>query len=83
MVSAQKVEKITVTIPSELKERLVALKDELHLSVSAIYKEAVMLYIAKKEAELWGKGALIACAEYENNPDLKEWSEFAGDSHEL
>jgi post-segregation antitoxin (ccd killing protein) len=83
MVSAQNVEKITITIPSELKERLAALKDELHLSVSAIYREAVMLYIAKKETESWEKGALIASAEYKNNPELKDWSEFAGDNYEL
>ena len=31
-------EKITVTIPHELKERLVFVKDELKTSMSAIYK---------------------------------------------
>ena len=83
MVSVKKAEKITLTLPSELKERLSILKDELHLSVSAIYKEALMQYIAKKEAELWEKAAQLASNEYKNNPELREWNEFTGDTHEL
>ena len=38
------VSKITVSIPHELKEQLVTLKDELHISMSAIYKEALESY---------------------------------------
>ncbi len=53
-------EKITVTIPHELKERLVGVKDELKTSMSAIYKEALESYLEKKELEKWEKGALLA-----------------------
>ena len=42
-------EKITVTIPHDLKEKLVNIKDELKTSMSAIYKEALEAYLEKKE----------------------------------
>ena len=44
-------EKITVTIPHDLKEKLVNIKDELKTSMSAIYKEALEAYLEKKELE--------------------------------
>ena len=53
-------EKITVTIPHDLKEKLVNIKDELKTSMSAIYKEALEAYLEKKELEKWEKGALLA-----------------------
>ncbi len=58
--SKQKSEKITVTIPHELKEQLVLLKDELHTSISAIYKEALENYMKQNEIEKWEKGAKLA-----------------------
>jgi len=53
-------EKITVTIPYELKERLVCVKDELKTSMSAIYKEALESYLEKKELEKWERGFQLA-----------------------
>ena len=53
-------EKITVTIPNELKRQLVQLKDELKISMSSIHKEALESYIEKKEIERWEKGAILA-----------------------
>jgi len=53
-------EKITVTIPHELKERLVCLKDESKTSMSAIYKEALEGYLEKKEREKWERGFRLA-----------------------
>lgn len=53
-------EKITVSIPSELKRQLFDLKDELHISMSAIFREALESYAAKKEIERWEKGAKLA-----------------------
>lgn len=53
-------EKITVTIPFELKGQLIALKNELKSSMSTIYKEALEAYIEKKEIEKWQKGAEMA-----------------------
>ncbi len=53
-------EKITVTIPSELKSKLMVVKDELKTSMSAIYKEALEAYLEKKEIERWERGAKLA-----------------------
>jgi len=55
-----KTQKITVTIPNELKNQLVELKNELKTSMSSIYKEALEAYIEKKEVERWEKGARLA-----------------------
>ncbi len=38
-------EKITVTIPYDLKEKLVNIKDELKTSMSAIYKEDLETFL--------------------------------------
>jgi len=58
--SNTKTQKITVTIPNELKTQLVELKNELKTSMSSIYKEALEAYIEKKEIERWEKGAQLA-----------------------
>ncbi len=60
MVQNMSSQKVTVTIPYELKEKLNNLKDELHTSVSAIYKEALENYLEKKELEKWQDGANLA-----------------------
>ncbi|HHD72364.1 MAG TPA: CopG family transcriptional regulator [Epsilonproteobacteria bacterium] len=75
-LSAKKAEKITVTIPYELKEQLNALKDELQTSMSAIYKDALKTYVEQKEVEKWKKAAALMADEYENNPELRDWVEF-------
>lgn len=54
------VAKITTTIPYHLKEQLVQLKDEIHVSMSTIYKEALEEYLEKKEIEKWERGAKLA-----------------------
>jgi predicted DNA-binding protein len=46
--SAPKAEKITVTIPYELKEQLYTLKNEFNTTMSAIYKEALKAYVQQK-----------------------------------
>ncbi|RXJ96789.1 hypothetical protein CRU94_01380 [Arcobacter sp. AHV-9/2010] len=69
-------EKITVTIPFELKERLVVLKDELKTSMSFIYKEALESYLEKKEIEKFQKSALIMANIYEEDEELNSWANF-------
>ena len=44
-------EKVTFNIPVELKEQVVALKDELHVSLSTIYNEAIANYLKQKELD--------------------------------
>ena len=52
--------KVTTTIPVELKKQLMSLKEELEVSISTIYKEALEQYLEKKEIERWEKGAKLA-----------------------
>ena len=54
------IEKVTFNIPIELKEQVIALKDELKVSLSAIYNEAIANYIKQKELEKWQKGVDMA-----------------------
>ena len=58
--SNDSIEKVTFNIPSELKAQLVSLKNEMHVSLSAIYNEALTNYIKQKELEKWEKGAALA-----------------------
>ncbi|KFL34637.1 MULTISPECIES: hypothetical protein [unclassified Sulfurospirillum] len=53
-------EKITFNMPVELKEKVMQLKDELKVSLSTIYNDAVKNYIQQKERERWQKGAELA-----------------------
>ena len=46
-------EKVTFNIPLELKEKVVALKDEMKVSLSAIYNDAIANYIKQKELDKW------------------------------
>jgi len=81
-LSIQKAEKITVTIPYELKEQLHDLKNELHTTMSAIYKDALQSYIEQKERDKWKKAAELMIEEYENNPELKDWVDFEEDFYD-
>ncbi|KIM11626.1 MAG: hypothetical protein KU37_05390 [Sulfuricurvum sp. PC08-66] len=58
-------EKITVTIPHELKVRLMDVKNELHSSMSAIYKEALEAYLEKIELQKWEQGFKMASEDEE------------------
>lgn len=76
MVDHPSVEKVTFNIPSDLKERASRLKDELHISMSALYKEAIDAYVKQKEREKWENAAQLMRKEYENSPELQEWIAF-------
>lgn len=67
----QSTAKLTTTIPYELKERLVVLKDNLHMSMSAIYKEALEQYLEKKEIEKWERGVELATKDKEYIEECK------------
>jgi len=81
-IATQKAEKITVTIPYELKEQLYALKNEFRTTMSAIYKEALKAYVKKKEEERWRKAVVLMEQEYENNPELTDWLDFEEDFYD-
>jgi len=73
-------EKVTFNIPVELKEQVIALKDELQVSLSAIYNEAIANYIQQKELEKWQKGVDMALQD-KAYMDLSE--ELGADSGEF
>jgi len=75
-------EKVTFNMPSELKEQLVALKDEMHMSLSAIYNEAIANYIKQKELEKWQKGAERAVKDKEYMKLSEEFGNDQGDIYE-
>jgi len=72
-------EKITFNIPSELKEQLIALKDEMHVSLSTLYNEAISNYIQQKELEKWQKGAMLAMKDKEYMALSEEFGNDQGD----
>ena len=59
------VEKVTFNMPRELKEQVMVLKDELQISLSSIYKEAIANYIKEKELEKWQNGVSMALKDKE------------------
>jgi len=76
------IEKVTFNIPIELKEQVIALKDELKVSLSAIYNEAIANYIQQKELEKWQKGVNMALNDQEYMTISKELGSDNGDIYE-
>jgi len=75
-------EKVTFNIPSELKEQVIALKDELKVSLSSIYNEAIANYIKQKELEKWKRGVSLALQDSEYMALSKELGDDNGDLYE-
>jgi len=73
------IEKVTFNMPLELKEQVVALKEELKVSLSAIYNEAIANYIKQKELEKWQKGVDMALHDQEYMALTKELGSDNGD----
>jgi post-segregation antitoxin (ccd killing protein) len=75
-------EKVTFNMPIELKEQVLALKDELKLSLSAIYNEAIANYIKQKELERWRRGVSMALKDKEYLSLSKELGSDNGDIYD-
>ena len=76
------VEKVTFNIPSELKEQVMVLKDELKVSLSSIYNEAIATYLKQKELDNWQKGVSLALQDKEYMALSKELGNDNGDLYE-
>ena len=72
-------EKVTFNIPTELKEQLIALKEDLQISLSAIYNEAIANYLKQKEIEKWSRGVSMALEDKEYMALAKEMGSDNGD----
>ncbi|MBU1668914.1 ribbon-helix-helix domain-containing protein [bacterium] len=73
------IEKVTFNIPTELKEQVMLLKDELKVSLSSIYNEAIANYLKQKELDKWQKGASLALEDKEYMSLAKELGDDNGD----
>ena len=60
---------------SILKEQVVQLKDELKVSFSSIYNEAIENYIKQKELERWKKGISMALKDKEYHGFIEDISD--------
>ena len=76
------IEKVTFNIPVELKEQVVALKEELHVSFSTIYNDAITNYIKQKELDKWQKGVSMALNDKEYISLTKELGSDNGELYE-
>ena len=77
MVAKQ--EKITIIIPSYLKDEITNLKKELKTSMNALYQEAIESYVKQKKREKIRKEAMEILEEYKTNPEIKELAQYQGD----
>ena len=76
-------EKITVNnLPKEFKDMAVELKNELTTSLNNVYIEIFKEYYQKREAEKLKKSAEIMANIYEEDEELKSWTNFEEDIHE-
>lgn len=53
-------QKVTFNLPTELKDEVLKLKDELEVSLNTIYKNAIAEYVEKQEIKRWEEAAKMA-----------------------
>ena len=82
MSTTQSIEKVTFNIPSELKQEVVKLKNELNVSLNTIYKNAISEYIKKQEIKKWKKGVELASKNREYLQDSQELSDVGVEIYE-
>lgn len=75
-------EKVTFNMPVELKQQVMALKEELQVSLSVIYNEAIAGYLKQKEMEKWKNGVEIALKDKGYMQFLQETAGDKGDLYE-
>lgn len=75
-------EKVTFNISAELKQQVMALKDELQVSLSVIYNEAISAYLKQKEMERWKRGVSMALEDKGYLKFVQEMGSDTGDLHE-
>ena len=76
------IEKVTFNIPSELKQEVVKLKNELKVSLNTIYKDAISEYIKKQEIKKWQKGIELASKNKEYLKHTQELSDVGVEFYE-
>ncbi len=74
-------EKVTFNIPAELKRKVSKLKEEMHVSFSTIYNEAIAEYVRQKELEKWKSGANKALKDETYRKEMSEMGDDEGDPY--
>ena len=75
-VEKRTIEKVTIHLPHRLKQEVAQLKESLHVSMNAIYQNAIAEYVARKKREQLRAEALMMVEEYRENPEILELMEF-------
>ena len=75
-------EKVTFNMPIELKEKVLALKEELNIPLSSIYNEAIANYIKQQELKNWEDGVNLALEDSDYLKSIKDNGLDSGDIYE-
>jgi len=75
-------EKITITIPSDIKYEIVKLKKSLKVSMNSIYQDAIRTYVEQKKRERLRKEAESMIDYYNTDAEVKELTNTAEDTYE-
>jgi len=73
VTKTQNMQKVTITIPSSMKEKADELKKGLNISLNSLFKKALEEYIKKIELKKWEEGAKKAS---QNKDYIKTSKEF-------
>ena len=77
--ASQQREKVMLTLSASLKKRLMEIKKQTGISLSAIYTEALEKYIAQKERQRWRDAAKKARKHYLEDEKLRAWNSMDGE----
>jgi hypothetical protein len=78
MVSTQQT-KITITLPMQIKQEVLRLKNDLNMSMNSIYQTAIQEYVKQKNREKLRQEAQDMVEEYKNNSEIIELANFEED----
>jgi hypothetical protein len=78
MVSTQQT-KITITLPMQIKQEVLRLKNDLNMSMNSIYQTAIQEYVKQKNREKLRQEAQDMLEEYKNNSEIIELANFEED----
>ena len=72
-------EKITILLPTQIKQEVAKLKDDLKVSMNSIYQKAIEEYVKKINREKLRKEAQSMVNEYASNLEMIELDNFEED----
>lgn len=75
-------EKITILLPTLVKQEVVKLKSDLKMSMNSIYLVAISDFVKRKNREKLRNEAESMLDEYQTNPERIELLEFEEDLYE-